>query len=227
MARKALETKTKNPRTTARKSSPVLPNNLNLSNVLKNKKALALLTLAIVLVLALLYVFKGLFVASLVNGEPISRISVIRALEKQSGKATLDNLVTKKLILQEARKRNVTVSQAEVDQELKKIEKSLKTQGSTLDQALELQGMTRNQLNNEIKIQLSIQKMVGKDIKVTDKEIADFITANKDQFPEGITEKQKHDEALTQLQQQKIQQKTQAFLADLQKKAKIQSFVSY
>ena len=46
---------------------------------------------------------RGLFVVALVNGEPISRIEVIKALEKQGGKATLDSLVTKKLIAQEAR----------------------------------------------------------------------------------------------------------------------------
>ena len=175
----------------------------------------------------LLYVFKGVFVAALVNGEPITRLSVIKSLEKQSGKATLDNLITKKLILQEARKRNVVVNQSEIDSELKKIEENLKAQGTTLDQALGLQGMTKIQLNNEIRIQLSIQRMVSGNLKVSDKEVADFLTTNKEQFSEGTTEAQMKNQAKEQIKQQKLQEKTQAFLADLQKKAKILKFVGY
>lgn len=206
-----------------------LPSNLkfNKQALLKNRKILLFLGLIIILVIALLYVFKGVFVAALVNGEPISRISVVSELEKQSGKATLDNLITKKLILQEARKRNALVKQSEIDLELKKIEENLKSQGTTLDQALQLQGMTKAQLNDEIRIQLSIQRMVENNIKLSDKEVQEFITKNKENFPEDLTEAQLKDQAKESLKQQKIQEKTQAFLADLKKKAKILNFVKY
>lgn len=202
-------------------------NKFNRESLLKNKKTVPLIAIIIILVVALLYIFKGVFVAALVNGEPITRLSVVKELEKQSGKAILENLITKKLILQEARKRNVVVTDAEINSELKKIETNLKSQGTTLDQALQLQGMTKTQLNGEIRIQLSIQKMVEGNIKITDKEIEEFITENKESFPEGSTDAQMKSLAKEQLKSQKLQEKTQVFLADLQKKAKILKFVSY
>ncbi|OGH47521.1 MAG: hypothetical protein A3A51_02955 [Candidatus Levybacteria bacterium RIFCSPLOWO2_01_FULL_39_10] len=198
--------------------------NINLS---KNKKIIAVLGIGLTIIIALIFLIKGFFVAAIVNGEPVGRITIIKELEKQSGKATLENLITKKLILQEAKKRGISVTEAEIDSEIKKIEESLKSQNTTLDQALELQGMTRGQLVDEIKIQLSIQKIIGKDIKVSDKEIDDFISQNKDQFPEGTTEAQMKKEAKLSLEQQLIQEKTQAFIEELKKNAKIQYFVEY
>lgn len=230
MPTKAKEIKTK----TARKNEKEMQTipqfsrlNLNKETLLKNRKTVPLLGVIIILVIALLYVFRGVFVAALVNGEPISRLSVVRQLEKQNGKAILDNLITKKLILQEAKKREVVVSQTEISSELKKIETNLKSQGTSLDQALSLQGMTRSGLNDEIRIQLALQRLVSKDVKISDKEIEKFITENKENFPAGTTDAQMKSQAKEQLKSQKLQNKTQTFIASLQKKAKVLNFVKY
>lgn len=230
MPTRTKEAKTKTARKNKRETQTIPQlNRLNFNKeaLLRNKKLVALATLIILFIILLLYFFKGLFIAAMVNGEPISRISVIKELEKQTGRATLESLITKKLILQEARKRNVVVAQAEIDSELKKIETNLKGQGTTLDQALQLQGMTRDQLISEIRLQLVIQKLVSSDVKISDKEVADFLTTNKTQFPEGTTEEEMKSQAKEQIKSQKLQEKTQAFLADLQKKAKIRNFVGY
>lgn len=230
MPTRTKEAKTKTARKNKRETQTIPQlNRLNFNKeaLLRNKKLVALAILIILFIILLLYFFKGLFIAAMVNGEPISRISVIKELEKQTGRATLESLITKKLILQEARKRNVVVAQAEIDSELKKIETNLKGQGTTLDQALQLQGMTRDQLISEIRLQLVIQKLVSSDVKITNKEIADFLTTNKEQFPEGTTEEEMKSQAKEQIKSQKLQEKTQTFLADLQKKAKIRNFVGY
>ncbi len=200
---------------------------INQASVLKNRKTVLFAVIIITGVLALLFTFKGLFIAAIVNGEPISRISIVKTLEKQGGKAVLDSLVTKKLISQEVKKGNITISQSDIDQEINKITESLKAQGTTIDQALTAQGMTRTQLNDEIKLQLSIQKMVGKDVEVSDKEIDEFITANKAQFPEGTKEEEIKKQSTERIKQQKLQQKTQEFLKNLQDKAKVTNFVQY
>ena len=228
MARKSLETKPKN----TGKTLQSLQTNPQQSQITKekftkNKKVLAVVGVGLLIIIILLFLFKGIFIATMVNGEPISRISVIKELEKQNGKAILENLITKKLILQEARKRNIEVTEAEIDEELKKIEESLKTQGTTLDDALLQQSMSRDQLISEIKIQFTIQKIVGSDVKVSDKEIDDFVEQNKTQFPEEATEAQMKEEAKKALEQQKIQEKTQAFLEEIRTKANIQTFVQY
>lgn len=208
-------------------TSSTHPKRFGSSVILRNKKLSLGIGIAIVAIVLLGILFKSVFIAAVVNGEPISRLSVVTALEKQSGKTTLDSLITKKLILQEAKKRNIIVAQNDIDLEIKKITANLQAQGSTLDQALAFQGMTRSDLNDAIRIQVSIYKMVGADVPLTEKEINDFVTANKGQMTEGTTETQFREQATKQLKQQKLQTKTQEFIKSLQDNAKVVHFVSY
>src|SRR4030066_771684 len=63
--------------------------------------------LILVIVLGLMYLAKGLFIAAVVNGRPVSRLTLIKNLEKAQGKTTLDNLITEELISQEAKKEQI------------------------------------------------------------------------------------------------------------------------
>ncbi len=190
-------------------------------------KGIALIVIACILIFLMAFIFKGVFVAASVNGEPISRIVVIKSLEKQSGQMVLDNLITKKLILQEADNRKIVIVQKDIDNEIKTISESLKKQGTTLEKAMESQGMTQDELNDEIRIQIALKKMTEGDVKVTDKEIEDFVTANSSSFPEGTTDDQMRNLARTQLQQQKSGERTQNLISELQKRAKIIHYAGY
>ncbi len=181
----------------------------------------------IVLILALAYLFKGLLIAAVVNGRPIYRPVVISELEKQGGKQTLDSLITQDLIVQEAARKNITVSQKEIDDQLKTIESNISGQGLTLDQALQQQGMTKNDLINQIKLQLMLQKLVGDNVTVTDKEIEDYIAANKNQLPAEASPEAQKEQVSQQLKNQKEQQKIQDFITKLRSDAKISYFVNY
>ena len=187
----------------------------------------AIAVLALIILGILLYVFKGFFVAASVNGQPITRIELIRELEKKSGKQTLDSLVTKNLILQEMRKKNITVTDAEVNAEMKKIEDALSKQGRTLSDALSQQGLTQQDLKEQLKIQKMIEKLFVKDVAVTDKEIDTYIEQNKDSLPQGQDEKTLRASVLAQLKQQKLTAKFQTWLQEIQKNAKIQYFVTF
>jgi foldase protein PrsA len=191
-----------------------------------NKPVLVIIGL-IILLFIFLYLFKGLFVAASVNGEKISRFAVISALEKQAGKQTLENMITKTLILQEAKKRNINIGNQEIDAEISKISKNIEAQGSTLDQALALQGMTRNQLKEEIKLQLLVQKMVSQNTNISDEEIDKFIEENKAQFPENTSEADLRKQAKAQLIQQRQSEDTQKLISNLQKNAKTVYFIKY
>lgn len=204
-------------------------NNQSLSNQLTSTegKTMAVIIVFILLVFLIAYLSKGLFVAASVNGEAISRIAVIKVLEKQSGAMALENMITKELILQEAERRNIEVTEKDLENEIKSISDNLKTQGTTLEAAMEAQGMTREDLNDELRVQIALRRMVENEVKVTDKEIAEFIIANDSQFAEGTTDEQKKKLARAQLQQEKSAQKTQELLANLQKKAKILRYAGY
>lgn len=193
----------------------------------KVKKSYIIALVAAVVLAAAVYYGKSLFVVALVNGQPITRMSLISQLEKQGGKQVLNIAVTKTLIEQEAKKKNVSVAQKEIDDELKKTETSLAAQGQTLDQALAAQGMTRADYADQIRLQVLIQKMVGKDIVISDKEVDDYLTQNQSTIPEGSDMNQIKTSVKEQLKQQKMSTKIQSWIAELQKNAKITYFLNY
>jgi parvulin-like peptidyl-prolyl isomerase len=180
----------------------------------------------IIALLALAFFFRSLFIVAIVNGQPITRLAYINELEQTAGKQAMNSLVTKTLILQEAKKNNVTVSQKEVDDQIKTIQDNLAKQGQQLDSVLALQGMTQASLREQIYLQKLVEKMVGKNITVSDKEIADYIDKNKDSLPQNTSEadlkKQVHD----QLYQQKLNDKVQTWIQGLQQKAKVSYLIS-
>lgn len=183
--------------------------------------------LVIIVLVTLAFLLKGLFVAALVNGQPIARLTLIRELEKQGGKQALSSLVNQTLILQEAKKKNINVSQEEIDKSAKQIEDSLKTQGQNLDTALAMQGMTRQDFLMQLKLRSLVEKLLSDQIKVTDKEVADYIEKNKDTLPTNLKEDEIKKGVLEQLKQQRMASKSQEWLANLTKNAKINYFVNY
>ena len=194
---------------------------------LKIKQPKVFVPLIIIILVVLTFLLKGLFVAALVNGQPIARLTLIAELEKQGGKQTLSSLVNQALILQEAKKKNVNVSQGEIDKSAKQIEDSLKSQGQNLDTALAVQGMTRQDFLMQLKLRSLVEKLLADKIKVSDKEVADYIEKNKDTLPTDLKEEGIKKRVEEQLKQQKLASASQAWLTGLQKSAKINYFVNY
>ncbi|MBI4089631.1 MAG: SurA N-terminal domain-containing protein [Candidatus Levybacteria bacterium] len=208
-----------------KEASPELTNQSLLTDKLKKPKFFIPL---IVIVLAVIAFFlKGLFIAALVNGQPITRLTLIAELEKQGGKQALTALVNQSLILQEAKKKNVSVSQKELDAATKQIEDSLKKQGQSLDAALAIQGFTKEDFLMQIKLKTLVEKLLVSEIKVTDKEVTDYIEKNKSTFPTNLKEDEIKREVKQQLEQQKLATKSQEWIANLNKNAKINYFVNY
>jgi foldase protein PrsA len=191
-----------------------------------NKKVVFAILLALLLGLSA-YFLRNLVVAATINGKPIFRYQVIQRLEEQSGKQMMEALINESLLMQEAQKKNITVTQADVNAELKKIEETLSKQGIKLETALTSQNMTRAGLERNVKLQLFAKKLVEKDIKITQKQIDDYIKQNKESFPATM----KPAEVTAQVKQFLIEQETgkkiQEVLAGVRKDAKIMEFVKY
>ena len=176
-----------------------------------------------------LYAFKGLFIAATVNGQVISRLSVIKELENQGGKRILENMVTQALIQQEAKKKNIVIKKEDIDKEISSTEAQLATQGQNLEQWLAFQGMTQETFREQVRLQKIVEELLGKDIAVSDAEVTDFTEKNQ----EMLTERVGSDSAKVastvkeQLKRQKLNEKVQPWLAELQKNAKVSYFVSY
>ena len=195
----------------------------------KMKKSYLAVIAVVVVIIILLYHFRSQFVVATVNGQPISRTAYNSELEKAAGKKTMSTLVTKTLVLQEAAKRNISVSDQDVTDQVKKIQDQLSKQGQNLNQALAMQGMAMSDLKDQIKIEKLIEKLLGKQIQVSDQEVSDYMQkmqqANTGTDSAAVPQMSK-DQVRQQLQQQKLSQKAQPWLADLQAKAKISYFIS-
>lgn len=191
------------------------------------KKPWVLPVAALIILGILLYTLKGLFVVATINGQPITRVALDRELEDQYGKATLNSLVTKTLILQEAQKEHVTISDDEVNTEMNKIKDNVTKQGQNFNDLLKAQNLTEDKLKDQIKIEKLIQKMVGKNNTVTDQEVDDYITKNKDSFPADSKPEDLRPSVRQQLEQQQLSDKFQTWIADLQKKATINYIVNF
>jgi len=175
--------------------------------------------LVVVLLLAGLVVAKkNWFVVAFVNNRPITSLELYQKLNQSYGKEVLDSLIEEKLINEEARKQKAAVSPEDVDKRLSDIEKQLGGK-EAFDLALKSRGLSLSQVKDQLKTQLLVEKMLGKDIQVSDKEVEDFIKNNptaKDLGKDKIKE---------QIRSQKISEKFQTWLEDLKKKAKIVKFI--
>ncbi len=191
---------------------------------LVSKKNLAVFLLALGLTGGVLYYFKDQFIVARVNGQPIFRLALIKELEKQFGEETLNVLITQALIWQEAEKQGVAVSNEEVDQEIKQIEGELAAQGQDLNQVLGLQSMTQDELKGQIRIQKLAEELVkkdAKDLEVTDEEVENYFTENRDSFPEDVDAEEAKTDIRQQLEQQKLNQGIGSWVEALRNNAEI------
>jgi len=183
---------------------------------------IALIVLAIGIV-AVLVVNKGMFVAAVVDGKPIFRWELTRVLTARFGKQTLEGMISEQLISEEAAKGGVSVSQADIDTKTKTLVDSLGG-GMTIDQLLQFQGMTRADFDSQLKLQLTVEKLLGKDVTVTDDEVTAYIATNSATLT-ATDEAGIRVEARQAIFSQQINDRLQAWFAQLKTKAKILRFL--
>jgi len=184
-------------------------------------------TTKIALVLGLVILFlvavnRGWIVSAIVNGKPIFRWTVNSTLMSKYGKQTLENMITERLIANEAKKAKIVVTQAEIDAKEQEILKSFGG-NVTLDEVLKFQGMTKADFDEQIKLQILLTKLIGKDIKITDEEIVTY-RANNGATLVATEEASLQAEAKEALLTQKVGEKIQPWFTDLRSKAKIFTF---
>ncbi|EKD90974.1 MAG: hypothetical protein ACD_30C00054G0021 [uncultured bacterium] len=169
------------------------------------------------LLLAALIIFLGnkYLIAAWVNNRPVTRLELNNALQNRYGKDVLEELIVERLIEEEARKRSLTVSQEELDNEIKKVEEQ---QGGAeqLAQILTAQNISRNDFNKLVRLQLLRQKMFGAGKDATDEEVEKYIEENKDSLAleqRTASEEAKFKESIKeQLKNQKVNQEFNTWL---------------
>lgn len=194
----------------------------------KNRKLFVIVIgVVIVLILVVLFFTKEFFVAATVNGGLISRLSVVKELEKQGGKQVLESIINKRLIEAELNKQKVSVTSGEIDEEIKKIEAQVTSQGGTLEAALTQQGLTKEKLREQITIQMKLEKLLADKVVVTDGDIDAYIKDSKAPTPKDVKIEDFRKQLSEQLKQQKFQQEAQKWVSDLTSSAIIKYYVNY
>ncbi|MRN52431.1 foldase protein PrsA [Paenibacillus monticola] len=113
-----------------------------------------------------------------VNGTDITKQQLYDKLVEAGGETTLQSLITTTLVDQEAKKANITVTDADVTAEIE----DLKTQfggEAALNSALEQSSMTIDDLKKQMPLQVQIRKILEPQVKITDADIKTYYDTNK------------------------------------------------
>lgn len=182
---------------------------------------------AVVIALGLAYFFRGQFLAATVNGQPITRIKIMRQAEEAYGTQLLERVVLEVLIEQKAREKGIQVSDEVIDNRIEEIRQMYSEQGQDLDQLLVMQGYSIERLRNDIKMEQLAEMLVGADIEVAQEDVDQYIEENADFLPEDLEGEELEEFVREQLKQQQLNQKYQTWIEELKTEANIEYFGSY
>lgn len=189
-----------------------------------NKKRVQIASIVLaVLLLALLGMNKGMVVASLVNGKPIFTWQLHSVLRARFGQQTLEGMIGEMLIKDEAKKAGVVISKEDLEAKEKEIVASLGADVS-LDDLLKFQGLSKSDFEKQVLLQLTVEKLLSKDMVVSEKDIDAYISTNSGTLvatdPAALRR-----EAKQAIVAASVAEKLQGWFAELRQKAKVLRFL--
>lgn len=126
----------------------------------------------------LLWMNKGMVVAAVVNGRPIFRWELNKTLVSRFGTQTLEGIISERLVAGAAASSGIQVSKDEVATKVAEIVKSLGGDMG-IDDLLKYQGMTKQDFENQIRLQMTVEKVLARDLAITEGDIDNFIATNR------------------------------------------------
>ncbi|WP_338554200.1 peptidylprolyl isomerase [Paenibacillus sp. KS-LC4] len=126
-----------------------------------------------------------------VNKVDITKEDLYEEMLKSGGKTTLDNLITQQLITQEAKASNVTVTDADIDEEINTLKASFGTD-EQFNAALAQYGVTLESLRKDAETQVKIRKLLEPSITITDDQVKETYEQNKASYGTGEEIKASH-----------------------------------
>ena len=171
----------------------------------------------------LLWVNKGMVVAAVVNGRPIFRWELNKTLVSRFGTQTLEGMISERLVADAAAASGIQVSKDEVGGKMAEIVKSLGG-GMSIEDLLKYQGMTKQDFENQIRLQMTVEKVLARDLTITEGDIDNFIATNRATLtatePAGLRV-----EARAAIIGNHVNEKLQSWFMELKDKAKILRFL--
>src|SRR3954452_3484219 len=151
----------------------------------KNKK---LLFIIVVLILAMtvflsLALTKDKAIAK-IDGESISKDELYDEMVNQYGAATVEQMISDKIVALEAKKQKVNISDAELNKEVDKLKESYGSE-DVFNQMLESNNTTVDVLKEDLKNYLTLRKLLEPQIEITDHDLKTYFDENKDSMGEA------------------------------------------
>jgi peptidyl-prolyl cis-trans isomerase C len=149
-------------------------------------------------------------VVARVNGEAINKVDLENAVKGLEGRAggpvpvdqrdrvyrgVLDDMISYRLLVQEAKTRKVVVPDAEIDAQIAQIRSQFQTDAQ-FQQALAMQKMTIEAMREDARSEIGVDKLVegeiGAKIAVKPEAVTDFYQKNPDKFQQGARVRASH-----------------------------------
>ena len=123
-----------------------------------------------------------------VNGEKISEQAFVNTLKARYGDRTLNAMIGNLAIRRAAKAAGVTVTQDELDRRFLAAQRAIEMRapitGENFEYWLAKQSLTKDYFLTELYDQMLLERMVEKQVVVTDANVSDFYQRNKDQIAE-------------------------------------------
>lgn len=182
-------------------------------------------SLFIIIVILISAIGKRINVAK-VNGHVITRSEFYKELEKSEGSAVLEDMITKKIIFQEAKNNNIVIPASEIESEINIIRNTVTQQGSSLEDILAYQGITYEQLLENVRIQKILEKLLESSIDVTDEDIRLRYDENKDIYGSEKTFEDLKEDIKYQLYQEEITAVYRNWIEEKRSSAVIEKYIN-
>jgi foldase protein PrsA len=173
--------------------------------------------------------------AAVVNGDRVTDREYYYRLDQSYGSAIVTQLIEEELIRQEAQKQGIEATQEEIDEEMSEVIEQIGGQDQ-LDLALETYGLTKDDLERQIEIDILTRKILEPTLDYTEEDVMAFFEEYSDMiFPEEAQALEEGEllsyedhkaETLDVFLDQEIESAKSDWLADLKADARIQNNVT-
>ncbi|GIP27514.1 hypothetical protein J23TS9_26440 [Paenibacillus sp. J23TS9] len=122
-----------------------------------------------------------------VNGDKITKDKLYGELVSAGGTQTLDGMISETLVNQEADKKGIKVTQADIDKETAFIKKNYGSDAE-FEAALQQNNLSKEEFNKQMDMQVKLRKLIEPDVKVSDDDVKKYFEENKATFdtPEQV-----------------------------------------
>ncbi|MFD1957200.1 peptidylprolyl isomerase [Paenibacillus thailandensis] len=121
-----------------------------------------------------------------VGGEPITEAEFRRALDEKYGDEVLRTMMVRKAIDLEARNLGLQVTDEEQTAELAAVTSGYASEEDYFRVMQEQLGMTRDEVLEDMKYRLLLEKIATRDVTVSEQEISEYVSKNRDSFGDRL-----------------------------------------